>query len=130
MWLTVLLGGIKRFFSKNWQWLLPTLLALIVFFWIKEHYYTLGRTEEKAVWEERIRIETEKNKKLTEVIASAVTTFGKAVQELEKTRVKKEIVHENRINTIIQEKPIYNECRIDLEVLESLNSIKALGPQP
>lgn len=136
MWLTLglkLLGigkFLRDFFLQNWKWLVPLLLVIAGFLWTKEHYYNAGQSDEKAAWEEKIRIETEKNIRLTETIANAVNTFGTAVQKLDEVRIERETTHENRIDTIIQEKPVYTECKVDQEVLNEQNAIKALGPKP
>jgi hypothetical protein len=59
-----------------------------------------------------------------------VDTFGKVIETRNEERRDTEIIRENRINTIIQEKPIYTECKVDQEVVDQQNAIKALGPRP
>lgn len=121
---------LRDFFLQNWKWLVPVLLLVAGFLWTKNHYYDLGRQEEKLAWESRIKVEQEKNKRLTELLETSVVSFGETLQKEETERVSKEVIRENRINTIIQEKPIYQECKIDQEVLDEQNALKALGPTP
>ncbi len=56
------------------------------------------------------------NKKLTEALAVKNT-------EVTEQAVKTETV----IKTIIQEKPIYQECKVDAEVLDELNKLRRVG---
>ena len=121
---------LKDFFLQNWKWLVPLLLIISGFLWTKEHYYTLGQDTERVVWETKIKEETEKNKKLSDLLATSLSNLGQLVQKESDIRVQKEITHEQRINTIIQEKPIYSQCVIDKEVLNEQNALKALGPKP
>lgn len=121
---------LKEFFLQNWKWLVPLILVIAAFLWTKEHYYSLGQATEKAAWEEKIKIEAEKNQKLTEAISLSVSNFGTLAAKLDEARVQKETIHEERINTIIKDNPIYTECKVDQEVLNEQNAIKALGPKP
>ena len=121
---------LKEFFLQNWKWLVPLILVIAAFLWTKEHYYNLGQATEKAAWEEKIKIEAEKNQKLTEAISLSVSNFGTLAAKLDEARVRKETIHEERINTIIKDNPIYTECKVDQEVLNEQNAIKALGPKP
>lgn len=120
---------LRDFFLQNWKWLVPLILLIAGFLWTKDHYYDLGRDNEKAAWEERIKQEEEKNKKLTDLLSTSVTNFGLLAKKEDEQRVNREIIRENRINTIIEEKPIYQECKVDQEVLDEQNAIKALGPK-
>lgn len=112
---------------KHWKIILPIVVIVIEFFVVSNVYYNKGVANEKAKWEERIRIETEKNQKLTAQIAKGAEEYGKLAAEKDKIRVQKEIVHENRINTIIQEKPVYKDCAADSDILSELNAIRSLG---
>lgn len=119
---------LRDFFLQNWKWLVPLLLLIAGFFWTKEHYYNIGVNEERAVWEKRLEAERKKNEQLTQALFSSVDTFGKVVNTRNEERINNEIVRETRINTII-EKPIYTECKVDQEVLDEQNALKALGPK-
>lgn len=112
---------------KYWKVVLPVVIIIVEFFVVSNIYYNKGVTTERTKWEERIRIETEKNKKLTDQIAKGTEEYGKLAAEKDKVRVEKEIVHENRINTIIQEKPVYKDCAADSDILSELNAIRSLG---
>lgn len=119
---------LRDFFLQNWKWLVPLLLLIAGFFWTKEHYYNIGLNEERTVWEKRLEAERKKNEQLTQALFSSVDTFGKVVNTRNEERINNEIVRETRINTII-EKPIYTECKVDQEVLDEQNALKALGPK-
>lgn len=112
---------------KHWKIVLPVVIIIVEFFVVSNIYYDKGVSNEKAKWEQRIKIEAEKNKKLTDQIAQGTLDYGKLVAEKDKVRVQKEIIHENRINTIIQEKPVYKECKTDMDVLSQLNAIRSAG---
>lgn len=112
---------------KHWKIVLPVIIIIVEFFVVSNIYYDKGVSDEKAKWEQRIKIETEKNKKLTDQIAQGTLDYGKLAAEKDKVRVEKETIHENRINTIIQEKPVYKECKTDMDVLSELNAIRSAG---
>lgn len=120
---------LKEFFLNNWKWLVPLILAGAAFLWTKDHYYDLGQDDERVVWEKRIEEERKKNEELTKLLASSVDTFGKVVETRNEERRDKETVRETRINTIVEEKPMYKECKVDQEVIDEQNALKAMGPQ-
>lgn len=120
---------LKEFFLNNWKWLVPLILAGAAFLWTKDHYYDLGQDDERVVWEKRIEEERKRNEELTKLLASSVDSFGKAVETRNEERRDKETVRETRINTIVEEKPVYKECMVDQEVIDEQNALKAMGPQ-
>lgn len=120
---------LKDLFLQNWKWLVPLILVILAFLWTKDHYYDLGKADETAVWEARVKEEERKNKLLTEALGKSVTTFGKIVDERNSERSNKEVIRETRINTIVEEKPIYQQCLVDQEVIDEQNSLKAMGPK-
>jgi hypothetical protein len=121
---------LKEFFFNNWKWIVPLILVIAAFLWTKDHYYDKGLNKERATWEKRLDKERKKNEDLTKALASSVDTFGKVIETRNEERRDTEVIRENRINTIIQEKPIYTECKVDQEVVDQQNAIKALGPRP
>lgn len=120
---------LKEFFLNNWKWLVPLILAGAAFLWTKNHYYDLGQDDERVVWEKRIEEERKRNEELTKLLASSVDTFGKVVETRNEERRDKETVRETRINTIVEERPVYKECKVDQEVIDDQNALKAMGPQ-
>jgi hypothetical protein len=119
----------KHFLLANWKWI--SVLAIIVgaFLFLKSHYYNEGRLAEQTKWEKAIKKEQERNDKLTGMIEASVDSYGKLAEKENKERVQKEIIRKNEINTIIQEKPVYIQCKVDQEVVDQQNQIKALGPK-
>lgn len=118
---------ILNFCLTHWKIFLPLLIIVVEFFVVSNIYYNKGVAEEKAKWEERIKIETEKNAKLTASIASAVDNYGTLADRQDEARVEREVVHENNIRTIIQEKPVYKECIVDDDVIDELNALRSIA---
>lgn len=132
MFLFKLLGFaklIKAFFLQNWKWLLPLMLVAAGFFWTKEHYYNLGQNTERLEWEQRVAKEQEKNDKITETLDKSVNVLGEIALKEDQARNDKETIIETRINTVL-EKPVYTDCKVDQEVVDEQNALKALGPKP
>lgn len=121
---------LRDFFLQNWKWLMPLLVAIVAFLWTKDHYYDLGQSEERTVWEAKVEAERKRNEELTKALASSVDTFGKVIETRNEERTNTETIRETRINTIVEEKPIYKECKVDQEVIDEQNAIKAMGPRP
>lgn len=120
---------LKDFFLTNWKWLLPLILIIVGFLWTRDHYYDLGTNTERLVWEARIEAERKKNEELTKLLASSVQTFAESVDLRNEERTEKETIRETRINTIVEERPIYKECLVDQEVIDEQNDLKAMGPK-
>lgn len=120
---------LRDFFLQNWKWLVPLILVVVAFLWTKDHYYDLGQSEERLVWEKKVEAERKRNEELTKALASSVDAFGKVVEARNEERTEKETIRETRINTIVEEKPVYKECKVDQEVVDEQNAIKALGPK-
>lgn len=120
---------LKEFFLRNWKWLVPFMLLVAAFFWTKDHYYDLGKEEERTAWEKKVEAERKRNEELTKALTNSVDTFGKVVETRNEERRDTEVIRENRINTIIQEKPIYKDCKVDQEVIDEQNALKAMGPR-
>lgn len=121
-------GFIKDFVLLHWKWLVPLIAIASIFFWTKNHYYDLGRDTERAAWEKKVFEERERNRVLTQQLTASVNSFALLAAKEEEQRVTREVIHENRINTIVQEKPVYSQCLVDQEVIDSQNALKALGP--
>ena len=68
-----------------------------------------------------------RNEKLTELLAGSVTTFAEAAGTRNEDRVEKETIRETRINTIVEEKPIYEQCLVDQEIIDEQNALKEMG---
>lgn len=129
MFLMNAFGLVKSFVLANWKWLLPVLAVVLAFLWTKDHYYDLGREKERTKWEKLVQKEKERNEKLSASLLNSVDSFSKAVETRNEDRVQKETIRETRINTIVEEKPVYKECKIDQEVLDEQNALKAMGPK-
>jgi hypothetical protein len=107
----------------NWRITVPILTVVITFFWTKEHYYTQGREDCRVEWEAKVAAETLKNEKLSEKLVDNAVKFGEHVDRDNTQRMEKETSVQTRIETII-EKPVYQECKVDSEVVTSQNQLK------
>ena len=135
MWITLglkLLGwgkALKEFIFTHWKVILPIVLVLAALLWTKEHYYSAGQSDERASWELKIKKETDKNAKISADLSTALANIGVLVAQKETLRLQKEVTHEQKIQTIIRDNPVYKQCVIDQAVLDEQNAIKALGPK-
>jgi len=120
---------LRDFFLNNWKWLVPLMLLVAGFFWTKGHYYNVGINAERAIWEAKIEKERKRNEELTAGLLTSVNNFGRLAEKESEERTSKEVIRENRINTIIEEKPVYQECKVDQEIIDEQNALKALGPK-
>ena len=107
----------------NWRITVPILAVVITFFWTKEHYYTQGREDCRVEWEVKVAAETLKNEKLSEKLIDNSIKFGEHTDKENNERKEKETSTQTRIETII-EKPIYQECKVDSEVVTDQNELK------
>jgi hypothetical protein len=107
----------------NWRIVLPIIAIVITFFWTKEHYYTLGKEDCRVEWEKKVTAETLKNEKLSEKLIDNSIKFGEHTEKDNNERKEKETSTQTRIETII-EKPIYQECKVDSEVVKDQNELK------
>lgn len=120
---------LRDFFLQNWKWLVPIILATVAFLWTKDHYFDLGREQERTKWEALVEAERKRNEELSNALVTSVDTFGKVVEARNEDRRDKEVIRETRINTIVEQNPIYQECKVDQEVIDEQNALKALGPK-
>lgn len=123
---------IKDFIIHNWKWVLPILIVIGSYFYVKHlinEAYDDGVAAEKLRWEERIKIENDANRQTEQVLQNIVNNFGTKIITDTAVRTAKEQTHTDRINTIIRETPIYEECKVDQEVIDMRNEIRALGPE-
>jgi hypothetical protein len=107
----------------NWRIALPIIAIIVTFLWTKEHYYTLGKEDCRAEWEAKVTAETQKNEKLTKQLVDNSIKFGEHTEKDNNERKEKETSTQTRIETII-EKPIYQECKVDSEVVKGQNELK------
>lgn len=119
---------LRDFFLQNWRWLTPLILVILGFLWTRDHYLDQGKAEERLVWEQKVEKERLRNENLTKLLASSVTTFADKAETRNEDRIEKETILETRISTIVEEKPIYQECLIDQEVINEQNALKEMGP--
>lgn len=127
MFLLKLLGlgkFLRDFLVANWKWALPLIGVLALFLWTKGHYYDLGKLEERNKWEERARKDAEKSVDLTTKLANSVGNLAERVITQQEERSTREVIREKNIQTIVENNPVYTECKVDQTVLDEQNAIK------
>ena len=147
MWLSLGLKllGIKKwlsnFWSNNWKWLLPLLLFLAtcgLAYWKytsdMESAYNEGYAKAVIVtnseWNDKIEEESARNKEFENTLRTIIEDFGQDAVKQAAERIGKERVLTEKLRTIIRDNPIYQECVVGQDVIDSRNSIRELGPQP
>lgn len=122
-------GFLKSFFLQNWRWLVPLIAIIIGFFVVRDHYYDKGITDERTYWVKRIKEEDIRNREFESKINNAITKFGTKTNKEAQTRVVKETFYKNKIETIIKDNPVYTQCLVNQEIVDSRNAIRAQGPK-
>ena len=120
---------LKSFFLQNWRWLVPLIAIIIGFFVVRDHYYDKGITDERTYWVKRIKEEDIRNREFESKINDAITKFGTKTNKEAQTRVVKETFYKNKIETIIKDNPVYTQCLVNQEIVDSRNAIRAQGPK-
>lgn len=127
---------IKEFFKNNWKWIVPLILVVLFYFFItdkindaREEGYTAGIAFEKSEQAKRVAIENESNRKFEAMLNTSISKFGRKAVEEAIQRVSKETVYKEKITTMVRDNPIYQDCKVEQEVLDARNEIRRLGPQ-
>lgn len=124
-----------NFAIKNWKLVLPILLLAGAFFYVKHEIkqayhtgYEAGVTYESGKREAAIDAQNKRNREVEQGLANSINSFGhKVAQDAAKRAVEQAVVTE-RVTKIIQTKPIYQDCKVDPEVLDARNEIRRMGP--
>ena len=131
-----MIGLIFGFVKSNFKWLLPLFLLIAVAFFVnraignmKEAAYNEGYAKKTEEVNKAIAEENKRNREFEQKLELAITNYGEKVVEQASIRNKKETVFTNKIQTIVTEKPIYTECKVDQEVTDARNEIRRLGPE-
>ena len=131
-----MIGLAFGFIKSNFKWLLPLLLLVAVVFFVnraignmKEAAYNEGYAKKTEEVNKAIAEENKRNREFEQKLELAITNYGEKVVEQASIRNKKETVFTNKIQTIVTEKPIYTECKVDQEVTDARNEIRRLGPE-
>ena len=130
----------KNFVAANWKWLVPLLVGIVIvvasYLYIsdkiadaREEGIAEGIDYQKKIYAKQVDEENERNRKFEELLNKAISNFGRDVVEQTVERMAKETRAKDKITTIIKEKPIYQQCVVDPEVLDTRNEIRKLGPQ-
>jgi hypothetical protein len=131
---------IKNFFAANWRWLVPLLVGIVIvvtsYLYIsdkisdaREEGIAQGIDYQKKIYAKQVDEENERNRKFEELLDKAISNFGRDVVEQTAERMAKETRAKDKITTIIKNNPVYEQCVVDQEVLDTRNQIRKLGPQ-
>lgn len=124
------------FLKSNFKWIGPLLLLVAVAFFVnraignmKEEAYNQGYAKKTEEVQKAVDEENKRNREFEQKLGDAITKYGNRVVEESARRNEKETIYQNKIQTIVTEKPIYTECRVDQEVTDARNEIRRLGPE-
>lgn len=129
-------GLIFGFVKSNFKWIGPLLLLAAVAFFVnrainnmKEEAFDAGYAKKTEEVQKAVEEENKRNREFEQRLGAAIAQYGERVVEESKRRVEKEIVYKNKIETIIQDNPVYNQCLVDQSVTDARNEIRRLGPE-
>lgn len=127
--------SVARFIKSNWKWLLPLLaiIGLLIYHNIAvenavNEGFIAGVRDEKDKQQALVNEQNKKNREFEALITTAIADFGKSIIQDTAKRTATEIKLRDNVTTIIRDNPIYQQCVVDLEVLEARNTIRELGP--
>lgn len=128
-----LLGIGKDFILKYWK--IFAVLGLIIgaYFYVnhlKDVAYHQGRSDVVAEVKAETEKENKQNRDFEQKLQSIVDTYGQNAVIQASKRIEKETIQTNTIQTLVKEKPIYTECKVDQSVTDARNTIRELGPTP
>ena len=104
----------------NYLLILGPLALVVGLYAVKTHYYNLGAQEERAIWEQKMAEESSKNQVNSLVLAEMLQASNTNLAEA----LKKQVVHDSTIKTLVQEKPVYQQCLVDKEIIAAQNLLK------
>lgn len=123
---------IKDFIFAHWK------IAIVVFLIIGSYLfvnhlihnaYEKGRGDVVAEVQAKTDLENKQNRDFEQKLNSIISAYGQHAVEQAAARVSKETVLTNTIQTLVKEKPIYTECKVDQSVTDARNAIRELGPK-
>jgi len=124
---------IKQFVFQNWKLFIVITLIIGAYYYvnhIKEVAYQTGRNDVVAEVKAETEKENNQNRIFEQKLQTIVDTYGQqAITEASK-RIEKETIQTNTIQTLIKEKPVYTDCKVDQSVTDARNAIRELGPTP
>jgi len=124
---------IRQFVFQNWKVFIGIALIIGAYYYVnhvKHVAYQSGRNDVVAEVKAETEKENNQNRIFEQKLQTIVDTYGRtAVQEASK-RIEKETIQTNTIQTLVKEKPIYTECKVDQAVTDARNAIRELGPTP
>ena len=124
---------IRQLILQHWKLFVVITLIIGAYYYVnhvKDVAYQSGRNDVVAEVKAETEKENNQNRIFEQKLQTIVDTYGKqAISEATK-RIEKEIIQTNTIQTLIKEKPIYTECKVEQSVTDARNAIRALGPTP
>jgi hypothetical protein len=135
IWALRFLGFGKSIFSfigQNWKIFLPIILVIGAYFY---HKHALNEAYDEGVKFEWTRVKAladaqdKRNREFETQMDSSIKKYGQQLLEDAAERVKQETIHTEKIKTIVQNNPVYEQCLVDQEVINLRNQTRALGPK-
>ena len=134
--LSGLFGGIKKFISNNWKWLLPIIIVIAAYFWVTNKIdsarlegYNNGYNVAEMEYKQKVAEEDARNRKFEERLEKIVGDFGVKIVQQAMERVSKETILKETLKETIKNNPVYEQCVADTQAIDTRNSIRNLGPK-
>jgi len=124
---------LKQLILQHWKIAIVILLIIGSYFYVNHLIHTAyekGRKDVVAEVQAKTDAENKQNAAFEQKLQTIVQAYGQRAVEEASARIKKETVQTNTIQTLIKDKPIYTECKVDQSVTDARNAIRALGPTP
>jgi hypothetical protein len=126
---------IKDFIKAYWKIILPILITVGLYFYhinaisnAKDEGISIGITQEAKRINNIIAKQDEKNRNFESNLNKDIVEIDKKLTRENSKRQNKEIVYRDRIKTEIVNNPIYQECKVEPSIVDSINNIRKLGP--
>lgn len=95
---------------------------------MKKASFREGQMTERSVWLAKKAEAEAKNREFEYKLKNIVEKFGAESVEKAAARISRETVYLNKVETIIKDKPIYQECKADQDIIDSRNAIRTGTP--
>jgi len=123
---------IGEIFKQYWKIIVPVLLVCLAYWYhtnAVDNAYDSGVEAEQLANQERVGAQNKLNREMETRIKNAISTFGTDLVNQAAERTAAEVELTSKIETIMIDNPIYEQCVVDPEVLEIGNQIRNLGPR-
>jgi len=130
--MTKLIQWIVDFVIGNWKVILPIILVGLVYWYhtnAVNNAYEAGIEAEKQANAKRVAEQNKRNREFEEMMRGIIRDFNQNLINEAAERTAKTVKLTSGVEQIMVDKPIYQQCLVDPEVLNLRNQIRALGPE-